>query len=193
MSMPTGPLSWYWCEHAIEHAEEQRIGGQPVEAAHLGEERVDAPGVEPLEVVAAERCLFAEGLQLLLDRGHLIGVEEALDHRAALVLERADDVVDRRSTREPRHTHHRADGTPGAGATEAGPPPVGPRLCLGPVDLGLAVLAVVAAAVLRVLLGRLHLGTVVLVGRRGHGLAVLAPGGELGVGNGGDHRAVVVR
>ena len=74
-------------EHPIEHAEEERVGGQLVEAAHLGEEGVDPLGVEPLEVVAAERGLLAVGRELVVEGSDLVRIEEPLDDDAPLGVE----------------------------------------------------------------------------------------------------------
>ena len=51
-------------EHPVEHAEQQRVGGQLVEAADLREQRVDPLCDEPLEVVAAERVGVPVGREL---------------------------------------------------------------------------------------------------------------------------------
>jgi len=42
-------------KHLVEHAEQQRVHGQPVERPGLGEQRIDPLGVEALERVAARR------------------------------------------------------------------------------------------------------------------------------------------
>ena len=81
-------------EHLIEHAEQQRIGGQLVEAADLGEQRVDPLGDVPLEVVAPERVHLAERRQLVLQRRDLGVVDEPLDDDAPLPVEQLGHRVD---------------------------------------------------------------------------------------------------
>ena len=50
-------------EHAVEHAEQQRVDRRLVEGPSLREQGVDAPGAEALEVVASEGQLVEHLLQ----------------------------------------------------------------------------------------------------------------------------------
>ena len=81
-------------EHLVEHAEQQRIGGQLVEAAGLGEQRVDPLGDVPLEVVAPERVHLPVRRQLVLQRRDLGVVDEPLDDHAPLPVEQLGHRVD---------------------------------------------------------------------------------------------------
>src|SRR3954447_5222519 len=74
-------------EHAVEHAEQQRMCRQPVEGTGLGEQRVDAAGAEALEVVAPGGRPVEDRTQAGADRGGLLGRQQSLDHRVAVAVE----------------------------------------------------------------------------------------------------------
>jgi hypothetical protein len=80
-------------EDLVEHTQHERVDGEVVEAADLGEQRVDAPGAEPFEVVPPRRCGVAERRQLGPERRDLIGWNKPLDHRRAALPDRRGNAI----------------------------------------------------------------------------------------------------
>ena len=74
-------------EHAVEHVEHERMGRQVVERARLGEQRVDAPGPAPFEVVATVRRRLDQACELGADLRDGFGIDDVLDDAVSVEFE----------------------------------------------------------------------------------------------------------
>ena len=82
-------------EHAVEHTEDERIGGRRVERARLAEQAVDAARLEAFELAAPERRRLEDARQVGARRLDRVGGHDVLDERPPVALATASTSVRR--------------------------------------------------------------------------------------------------